>query len=191
MSPLRKPTDGNSDRFRVAPTPSKPLSRRFPSIRALRTTSPESSCRRFRPGRILSPTSPKCPRKEKGLPDYQQPLHFHGGDDGIRTHDPYVANVMLSQLSYIPTSYALCARKYFPRSRALCQTFPCRHPQNVHVCRNPTQNGGFRPRCISYVRILTREPFPRGSETQRPVRRLRERTAQTAARHSEKAQPCP
>ncbi len=26
-----------------------------------------------------------------------------GGDDGIRTHDPHVANVMLSQLSYIPT----------------------------------------------------------------------------------------
>ncbi len=25
-----------------------------------------------------------------------------GGDDGIRTHDPHVANVMLSQLSYIP-----------------------------------------------------------------------------------------
>lgn len=29
---------------------------------------------------------------------------FRGGDDGIRTHDPYVANVMLSQLSYIPTN---------------------------------------------------------------------------------------
>ena len=26
-----------------------------------------------------------------------------GGDDGIRTHDLYVANVPLSQLSYIPT----------------------------------------------------------------------------------------
>lgn len=25
-----------------------------------------------------------------------------GGDDGIRTHDPHVANVVLSQLSYIP-----------------------------------------------------------------------------------------
>ena len=30
-----------------------------------------------------------------------------GGDDGIRTHDPHVANVMLSQLSYIPTK--VCA----------------------------------------------------------------------------------
>ena len=27
---------------------------------------------------------------------------YHGGDDGIRTRDPYVANVMLYQLSYIP-----------------------------------------------------------------------------------------
>ena len=27
---------------------------------------------------------------------------FVGGDGGIRTHDPYVANVMLSQLSYTP-----------------------------------------------------------------------------------------
>ncbi len=26
-----------------------------------------------------------------------------GGDEGIRTLDPYVANVVLSQLSYIPT----------------------------------------------------------------------------------------
>ena len=30
-------------------------------------------------------------------------LVYRGGDDGIRTHDPHVANVMLSQLSYIPT----------------------------------------------------------------------------------------
>ena len=29
-------------------------------------------------------------------------LNIRGGDDGIRTHDPHVANVMLSQLSYIP-----------------------------------------------------------------------------------------
>src|SRR5678815_2345913 len=27
----------------------------------------------------------------------------NGGDDGIRTHDPLVANEVLSQLSYIPT----------------------------------------------------------------------------------------
>lgn len=30
--------------------------------------------------------------------------YFYGGDDGIRTHDPHVANVVLSQLSYIPVN---------------------------------------------------------------------------------------
>ena len=34
-----------------------------------------------------------------------------GGDDGVRTHGPHVANVMLSQLSYIPTGFALLARR--------------------------------------------------------------------------------
>ena len=33
-----------------------------------------------------------------------------GGDDGIRTHDPYVANVVLSQLSYIPIFKYPCAQ---------------------------------------------------------------------------------
>lgn len=33
-----------------------------------------------------------------------------GGDDGIRTHDPHVANVMLSQLSYIPIVWRACAQ---------------------------------------------------------------------------------
>ena len=32
----------------------------------------------------------------------RQKFLFVGGDGGIRTHDPYVANVMLSQLSYTP-----------------------------------------------------------------------------------------
>ena len=32
---------------------------------------------------------------------------FFGGDGGIRTHDPYVANVMLSQLSYTPKYHTL------------------------------------------------------------------------------------
>ena len=35
-----------------------------------------------------------------------------GGDDGIRTHDPHVANVMLSQLSYIPTREGAFAREH-------------------------------------------------------------------------------
>ena len=51
------------------------------------------------PHRFESPAS---------APDMKRPplpraLQLRGGDDGIRTHDPHVANVMLSQLSYIPT----------------------------------------------------------------------------------------
>lgn len=38
-------------------------------------------------------------------------LSSHGGDEGIRTLGPHVANVMLSQLSYIPTGFALLARR--------------------------------------------------------------------------------
>ena len=44
--------------------------------------------------------------KKKGQ-DLHPDLVLRGGDDGIRTHDPHVANVMLSQLSYIPT--CMCA----------------------------------------------------------------------------------
>ena len=32
-------------------------------------------------------------------------MKFNGGDGGIRTPDLHVANVALSQLSYIPTLY--------------------------------------------------------------------------------------
>lgn len=40
---------------------------------------------------------------KKGLSaDGGQPLDLTGGDDGDRTHDLHVANVALSQLSYIP-----------------------------------------------------------------------------------------
>jgi hypothetical protein len=35
--------------------------------------------------------------------DYMRAAKINGGDGGIRTPDPHVANVMLSQLSYIPT----------------------------------------------------------------------------------------
>ena len=38
-------------------------------------------------------------------------LSSHGGDEGIRTLGPHVAIVMLSQLSYIPTGFALLARR--------------------------------------------------------------------------------
>jgi hypothetical protein len=35
--------------------------------------------------------------------------HFYGGDDGIRTHDPLVANEVLSQLSHAPTAEYIIA----------------------------------------------------------------------------------
>ena len=46
--------------------------------------------------------APVLDSKKKGQ-DLRPDLVLRGGDDGIRTHDPHVANVMLSQLSYIPT----------------------------------------------------------------------------------------
>ena len=48
--------------------------------------------------------------KRKGQ-DLRPDLVLRGGDDGIRTHDPHVANVMLSQLSYIPTCMCAHAQK--------------------------------------------------------------------------------
>ena len=92
--------------------------------------------------------------KEKGCRIYQQPLHFHGGDDGIRTHDPYVANVMLSQLSYIPMGVALCARRYFPRSNAVCQTLLRGHPQKVHGWNRLRQNALLHERRL-HARLVT------------------------------------
>lgn len=43
-------------------------------------------------------------------PPLQGVFKFRGGDEGIRTLGPHVANVMLSQLSYIPTLGALLAQ---------------------------------------------------------------------------------
>lgn len=51
-------------------------------------------------------------QKKKGQ-DLCPDLVLRGGDDGIRTHDPHVANVMLSQLSYIPTYVALSRKMVF------------------------------------------------------------------------------
>ena len=49
-------------------------------------------------------------------------FELRGGDDGIRTHDPHVANVMLSQLSYIPTYDALSRKKVFCGYRPVLST---------------------------------------------------------------------
>lgn len=52
------------------------------------------------PHRFESPQPDQKTKQARQSPDLQK---IRGGDDGIRTHDPHVANVMLSQLSYIPT----------------------------------------------------------------------------------------
>ena len=64
-----------------------------------------------------------------------------GGDEGIRTLGPHVANVMLSQLSYIPTRYARNGARvriiaHFPRAgrgiaAALCDNTPMQTRNNI------------------------------------------------------------
>ena len=51
-------------------------------------------------------------------------LSIHGGDDGIRTHDPLLAGQVLSQLSYTPILLGLLS-PYFRlwESRSLCSLF--------------------------------------------------------------------
>ena len=51
-----------------------------------------------------------CGNKKAGpFPDLPD---IHGGDGGTRTPDPYVANVMLYQLSYIPMGTYLVRRLF-------------------------------------------------------------------------------
>lgn len=60
---------------------------------------------------------------------------FHGGDEGIRTLGPHVANVMLSQLSYIPTGYARrSAERYFALLAGACQQPYTQRPRNMPIC---------------------------------------------------------
>ena len=70
--------------------------------------------------------------KTKRAPVSRGPRHFRGGDDGIRTHDPHVANVMLSQLSYIPTYGALSREVLFCR---LLGRLSNPHSANAHNAR--------------------------------------------------------
>ena len=44
-------------------------------------------------------------------------LEVHGGDDGIRTHDPLLAGQVLSQLSYTPVLKVCSCFSVFPRLR--------------------------------------------------------------------------
>jgi hypothetical protein len=54
--------------------------------------------------RMLCYIQTKCDKGNKKRKHLQKmfPLMHLGGDDGTRTHDPHIANVVLSQLSYIP-----------------------------------------------------------------------------------------
>ena len=49
-----------------------------------------------------SPRIPSLYSKKMEWMPFGYPLHFFGGDGGIRTHDLCVANASLSQLSYAP-----------------------------------------------------------------------------------------
>ena len=57
-------------------------------------------------------------------------LRLRGGDDGIRTHDPHVANVMLSQLSYIPTYERVNAQESILQVRWAFVNSALRQPPN-------------------------------------------------------------
>ncbi len=88
---------------------------------------------------------------------------FRGGDDGIRTHDPHVANVMLSQLSYIPTG--LCA---LSREDTFCLYRCVLSNGNLHGTAKYTRTASRRgrrddTRPMSYAR----EYPPAGSQAPR------------------------
>ncbi len=55
--------------------------------------------------RQFDQTSLSHSQSKGALPIGKAPDILSGGDEGIRTLGPHVANVMLSQLSYIPTRY--------------------------------------------------------------------------------------
>ena len=42
--------------------------------------------------------------------NFRLEIFFVGGDGGIRTLDPQIANLMLSQLSYVPNASAIINR---------------------------------------------------------------------------------
>lgn len=78
----------------------------FPMARAIGMQGRTRGCASCPVGRLASDRAIKS--RPELLPTC---LSSHGGDEGIRTLGPHVANVMLSQLSYIPTGFALLARR--------------------------------------------------------------------------------
>ena len=84
----------------------KPAKSRFSDGRAIGMQGRTRGCASRPVGRLASDRAIKS--RPELLPTC---LSSHGGDEGIRTLGPHVANVMLSQLSYIPTGFALLARR--------------------------------------------------------------------------------
>ena len=52
-------------------------------------------------------------------------LSSHGGDDGIRTHDPLLAGQVLSQLSYTPILMVVVSPFFQVRGTVLSVPFSC------------------------------------------------------------------
>ena len=49
----------------------------------------------------------------------------HGGDDGIRTHDPLLAGQVLSQLSYTPIKWFVVSSPFFKSRSGLIHSVTC------------------------------------------------------------------
>ena len=84
---------------------------------------PEISAQRLSRQIALRFAEPSCFQTESSFPLWNERptlsgLSSHGGDDGIRTHDPLLAGQVLSQLSYTPKIYWEFAYLLFLRFRA-------------------------------------------------------------------------
>ena len=74
---------------------------------------PEISAERLSRQIALRFAEPSCFQTESSFPLWNERptllgLSSHGGDDGIRTHDPLLAGQVLSQLSYTPKLLGIC-----------------------------------------------------------------------------------
>ena len=96
-------TTRNSEKLDVIPTVRDPKN----GARNMAQSAPRPT--RHRIAFLVSPDTPTTPswpvvhKDKRPLPNDSGLRFFVGGDEGIRTLGPHVANVMLSQLSYIPT----------------------------------------------------------------------------------------
>ena len=94
-----------------------------------------------------------------------------GGDEGIRTLGPHVANVMLSQLSYIPTYMCAFARVGIiahssNESKKSSSVTPCSTSSNCHLnCPNKRCSENLssqKPKTCAMETIVYNEPAAHG-----------------------------